>query len=411
MKKIYLLALLTTVVLLGCDKREYYQGDPSSIIAISDLKKLFKGSDVGLNKTNMKGAYQIRGIVISEPSNGNIAPGAFILQGYKKGAVRGIGIATNSTSTTYQYGDSVVVTIDGATLKSVNGSLQVTGVAADKVQKISANNTVNPVEVTAYMLDSLKNNYECTLVKINAAYFINAADVNQPYKGDKEISDGSTRNIKLHTEEGASFANKLTKGSATFLGIPIVANTGSATEIKLWPRSENDILNEAGAVYAGFPESFEGATKTSYATATVTLNSRVWNFANSMLGASSTDRKLPPTLQAVRFNQNLTTSAYLQMNFNLTQGASKVTFTYGSFSTDASSSFELQYSINSGTSWTSIGNVITDASSTYKYITYMVNISGNVRFRIHKLGLGTTDNITVFNGRLNVDNFAVYANN
>lgn len=410
MKKIIHTLFLGLIVFSACDGKKYYEGEPSSIIAISDLKKLYNGTDVTLDRNNMKGAYQIRGIVVSDNQHGNIKSGTIAIQGYKRSIVRGITLSIGSEAATFSQGDSIVVDVDGALLKTANGNLQIANVDASKIVKISSGNPVHPVNITAYELDSLKTEYESMLVQVNAAYLTNSQDVNQPYMGDKTISDGSTRAIKIHTEENASFSGKLITGSATYIGIPIVhENAEGNLDTRLWLRSASDILYEAGPVYNGFPESFEGATKTGYANNNVILSTGTWHFTQALLGASSTDRKLFPTSQAVRFQQNLTTDAYARMSFNVTQGASKVTFIYGSFSTDASSSFRLEYSVNSGSTWIPIGETISDASATIKYATYMVNISGNVRFRVNKLGLGTTDNISIFNGRLNIDNFAVYA--
>ena len=42
-----------------------------------------------------------------------------------------------------------------------------------------------------------------------------------------------------------------------------------------------------------------------------------------------------------------------------------------------------------------------------KASSFLMNISGPVRFRITKLGLGVTS-ATIFNGRLDIDDLAVY---
>jgi hypothetical protein len=49
-------------------------------------------------------------------------------------------------------------------------------------------------------------------------------------------------------------------------------------------------------------------------------------------------------------------------------------------------------------------------SSSAKLATFSMDIDGPVRFRIHKLGLGPSSGTTVKNGRLGIDDFAVYQN-
>ena len=56
-----------------------------------------------------------------------------------------------------------------------------------------------------------------------------------------------------------------------------------------------------------------------------------------------------------------------------------------------------------------------DVARDYKMATFLMDISGPVRFRINKLGLGASgtkdkDGNIVENGRLGIDDFAVYSN-
>jgi hypothetical protein len=83
---------------------------------------------------------------------------------------------------------------------------------------------------------------------------------------------------------------------------------------------------------------------------------------------------------------------------------------YGAYYTDAKSSWKLEYSTDGGATWTQTGPVISDAPAGSKTATFLMDIQVPVRFRIHKLGLGTTNNTTILNGRLSIDDFAVYAN-
>jgi hypothetical protein len=92
------------------------------------------------------------------------------------------------------------------------------------------------------------------------------------------------------------------------------------------------------------------------------------------------------------------------MHFDVPDGASKVTVFYGRYGADARSQIRLESSINGGTTWTIVGNPITvNADKEFRQATWMVNFTGPVRFRINKLGTGTTNN-----GRLSLDDFAIY---
>jgi hypothetical protein len=102
--------------------------------------------------------------------------------------------------------------------------------------------------------------------------------------------------------------------------------------------------------------------------------------------------------------QNLATSGYVQMNFDVPDGASKVTVFYGRYSTDAKSSLRLEASTNGGSTWTNVGTtIVNEADKLFKQATWMVNYTGPVRFRVTKIGTGTSNN-----GRMNLDDFAIY---
>jgi hypothetical protein len=129
-----------------------------------------------------------------------------------------------------------------------------------------------------------------------------------------------------------------------------------------------------------------------------------------LANTSGRDRFNPTGLQCIRMQQNLAVPGYVQMNFNVPNGASKVSLLYGAYYNDASSSFALEYSKDNGLTWVQTGNVISDASAVAKTATFLMDITGPVRFRVKKLGLGTTNNTTINNGRLSIEDFAIYAN-
>ncbi len=150
----------------------------------------------------------------------------------------------------------------------------------------------------------------------------------------------------------------------------------------------------ARSVYAGFPEAFESGTKTAYAAADVTLSTGSWNFDDALLGTSTSDHKNGS--KCVRM-QN---TGKITMLFNKTAGAYEVSIKHAKYGSDASSTWGLWYSTNSGSSWTQTGSNITTSSTTLATATFSMSIDGNVRFQLRKLG----------GGRLNIDDFSITDN-
>jgi endonuclease G, mitochondrial len=147
-------------------------------------------------------------------------------------------------------------------------------------------------------------------------------------------------------------------------------------------------ITTALAVYSGWPEGFESGTKTAYADATVTLSTGVWDLNDALIGTSASDRK--NGTKSVRM-QN---SGIATMNFNVTNGASEVDVVYGVYGSDGSSTWQLWYSANNGTTWTQTGSTITASSTTLNTAVFTMSISGNVRFQIRKVsGAGNRINI------------------
>jgi endonuclease G len=152
--------------------------------------------------------------------------------------------------------------------------------------------------------------------------------------------------------------------------------------------------NQQAAVYTGFPETFESGTKTAYAAGDVLLGTGSWNFNDALIGTLSTDRKTGSKSARIQNTGTLT------MNFNLSNGASQVSISHGIFGTDASSTWELWSSTNSGSTWTKVGNTVSTSSTTLSTATFTTGITGTVRFQLRKLG----------GGRLNIDNISVSDN-
>ena len=139
-------------------------------------------------------------------------------------------------------------------------------------------------------------------------------------------------------------------------------------------------------------EDYETASKGSYAAGVIELPTGTWYLAEALLGTLDSDRKTGT--KSVRIRDY----GMLQMNFDVT-GATSVSFNHAVYGTDGASSWELQASEDSGTSWYAVGATQTSTSTTLENVSFSVDFSAAVRFRIVKLS-GSGD-------RINIDDFTI----
>jgi hypothetical protein len=242
MKKIYLLLIiLTGLGFSACKKDHYAEGVLSPIIAVVDLKDLYKGSDIALSADKLNGAKEMVGVVISDATAGNAPSGLLVVQNNRRNALRGIAIAIGSAASSYVPGDSVVVQLTGATLTKVNGSMRLTGISASAITKVASGKTLKVQSVPSATLIATPDVYEHTVVTISKAVVTPEPQKGETFAGDKQINDGFGI-ITLHTETTASYATNELPFSANFTGIPVVTGAGTAAKIVLWPRNANDIF-------------------------------------------------------------------------------------------------------------------------------------------------------------------------
>ena len=163
------------------------------------------------------------------------------------------------------------------------------------------------------------------------------------------------------------------------------------TEIQTEPTQSPEPTVLAGAIYSSWPEGFNSGTKTSYASANVTLATGSWNLSDALLGTSTSDRKFGT--QSVRI-QN---TGQITMNFNLLNGCASVSVYHAKYGTDANSTWGLWISTNGGTSWTQSGSTVTTSTTTLTQANFSPGITGQVRIQIRKLS----------GGRLNLDDVSI----
>ena len=163
----------------------------------------------------------------------------------------------------------------------------------------------------------------------------------------------------------------------------------------------DDILvtpNPSGGSGAGtgelidITEDYENGSKGSYSAGTADLPSGNWYLEEALLGSLDNDRKTGT--KSVRIRD----LGILEMNFDVL-GAESVSFSHAVYGTDGSSTWEFQASTDQGSSWTNIGGTQTSSSIDLEQISFSLNYTEEVRFRIVKLS-GSGD-------RINIDDFTI----
>jgi hypothetical protein len=412
MKKMLLVLLVLTSMIctISCKKEEKVTGKPSPLISVADIKSMYQEAPKVLKSDNMMGATSICGIVISDPSNGNAPDGLVVMQSYRRKQLRGIALALGEQAGAYLPGDSIVVKVDGATLDRVNGILQISNLAADAVNKVSANHEqkINISATTFSAITGGMASYESTLVQLRSAV-VEDLVVGQTFAGDVLLSDWANT-INMHTEASASFAQKPVPGLGDYTGIALF---NAANQPTFWLRSENDYVGQSlepykpDELYLNFPEGWEnhdGPRKSSYSGASDVFPTGEWLMPN-MYSISSANIINKNGTWAIMMRNGYATA--VEMNFNLPYGASKFSFYYGAATASATDSnlpitVKAEYSQDSGNTWIPLGeDLIVSVQSTKYFKEYMLDIKGPIRFRISK---------DASNARLFVDDIAVYQN-
>jgi len=413
------LLLLLVVLISSCLKDDINtaEGIPSDYMAILDVRALYKGEEIVLNRQNMFGASKITGVVISDEAAGNIPKGYLVLQQTMRYRTRGIVLNFGaSANIPYKLGDSVTVNVEGTTLGRRNGVLQINGISLSSITKDAENIFYEPTQLTLKELKKNFSNYEATLVKVA---HVDATTANVPVVGENEIQELSGEKGMLYVESTATFADKELPINASYVTIPLwdnkTANGTDGAKQLLWLRNLAGVTDESGALYPNFPETFEDGDDVLYAsgyaaTKIGNLKTGHYTLTNSTLGGVENDGPVSGKY-VLRLNQNSTSDSWCTMNYDLNYGASKITLWAGSYgaSGDLGSTWRVEYSQDGGGIWYQIGSDILTVSKDKKQFTFLVDIKGKVRFRIGKIGIGpsTTNNQ---NGRFCMDDFAVYKN-
>lgn len=262
MKKIlfYAIVLLSAPVLFsGCQKGNNYPGGViSPIIAVSDLRFIYKGTDVTLTTQNMDGGQKIVGTVISDFSGGNMVPNLLIVQNLRRNKLRGIAIDLGADASTYAPGDSVIINVEGGVLTRKKGILQITGLTKSNVTKVSSGNTLTGTRAPNSSILATPDSYESTLVAIVKGGFDPLPAPTDKFSGEYALNDGFG-NVTLHTESTAAFATTALPVSANFTCVVSATTAADGTSVpQLRMRTGADVkvlsstIEVAPIVIAGF---------------------------------------------------------------------------------------------------------------------------------------------------------------
>lgn len=247
-KSIYIFCLLYTSLMWGCKKDNYPGGRISPYIALYDVRNLYKGEDVTLSRDNLFGSTSIAVMVVSDHSGGNLPAGMLVVQDSRRlTQLRGISINLGADATAYAPGDSLHINVEGAVLTKVNGSLQLTGITKDRIQKVSSGNTIpiNKVPINLILADPEK--YESTLLVIVKGGFNPLPSPTDTYAGNRTLNDGFG-NLTLHTDNKASFASETLPVLANFFGILYNVPSGDSTLPQLHMRTGDDVMELSSVI-------------------------------------------------------------------------------------------------------------------------------------------------------------------
>ncbi|AMR34441.1 endonuclease [Mucilaginibacter sp. PAMC 26640] len=129
-------------------------------------------------------------------------------------------------------------------------------------------------------------------------------------------------------------------------------------------------------------EGFETGTKGDYKQSDVQLNTGLWTFSDALIGNLPADLK--NGTKSVRLR-----AGNLTMKFDVA-GVQQISITHGKYGNDANQTWQLLMSVDSGKTFTQLGNDILETNTTLVTDSFKVTTTKRVRFQIKKVGTATT---------------------
>lgn len=415
MKSIYGICAASMLLFAACEAEIPVTGVTNPNLSLYDLRNIYKDTPVLLNKSIMKDATSITGVVISDVENGNNPDGKIILQGYKGKNVSGVVLELGADVANYNYGDSITIKVEGLRLNKKNGVLAIEGVSNAMIER----NGTGKKPLLSARLSSIADlvtdldKYESTLVGLNSMFVVNPM-VGKTYDENLRLTDWVAE-INVPVLSSASFAKDEVKNLANYVfllskdsdGKPLVLlqNTNDVKELEMEE-------HKPGQLYEGFPEDFTDkyGSSSNLTFETIFPTSKLpWKFKGAYTLTSGSFVFTNGGRNGDKLGAMMTGDAgsYIELNKNLYYGASKVgVYLYPATATDATAAklpivARLEYSQDNGNSWLPVGSDVTiSANQRYLETPINVNINGIVRFRVIL--------VSTAGGRLGVDYFEVY---
>ena len=159
----------------------------------------------------------------------------------------------------FAFGDKVKVDLGGAKIAEYNGAVQISGLALNKITKISSGNAVTPKTVS--VADFLANKYEGQYIAVEGVQVADS-DLDKTF-----VAGGSHTSINVETADGKKFVifsakyasygtSKVPQGSGTIKGISSISNGA----MQLIFAQESDFAGLTGARFDGQPGGQEPDT-------------------------------------------------------------------------------------------------------------------------------------------------------
>ena len=219
------------------------------------------------------------------------------------------------------------------------------------------------------------------------------------YNGTTFSASGSTANETTDTPAAPTNVRASATNYTDFTAAwnAVSGATGYRLDVSLYEDFQTAGGGAAGSIYT---VDFENETKGSYAPGDVDLNGISWNLDEATIGKLANDRFNGLYSVRVRSNETENSSGMLSMNADTNMGLSSITFYYAKYGTDADTAGRVDYSTNSGSTWTSAGTFDVISATLTLFTATNLNVSGDVRIRIVKTS-GTT-------ARYNIDDITLY---
>lgn len=191
-------------------------GETPEAGTISALRALYTGSDV----TNFADMPTVKGIVISDPTSGNISSSQIFVSDGSKGVL--LYNHDGYSSFSYKLGDEIEISLDGAKLTTYMNQPELV-VAPANLKVLASDKMLEPKAITPKQLVS--GDYTCMYIKVSGVQ-VKAMDKGSAWSiGRAHFESESKNNFEVFTREDAVFKDELIpEGLGDLVGIYLYFN-------------------------------------------------------------------------------------------------------------------------------------------------------------------------------------------